>query len=94
MNMWGFTPSVFSELADRFPRFLQENSANIDTAEFFLPEIVGDMVADKRATVKVLPTSERWFGVTYQQDKPHVAQAIRELIRRGVYPENLWGGAS
>lgn len=93
MNMWGFTPSVFSELATRFPRFLRENSANIDTAEFFLPEIVGDMVVDKRATVKVLTTTERWFGVTYQQDKPYVAQAIQDLIRRGVYPENLWDSA-
>jgi dTDP-glucose pyrophosphorylase len=91
LNMWGFTPSLFSELGARFPRFLQKNSHSIKKAEYFLPDVVGDLLKEKKATVKVLATNERWFGVTYQQDKPRVKQAIRDLIRRGVYPENLWG---
>lgn len=90
MNMWGFTPSLFSELEARFPQFLQDNRTNILKAEFLLPEVVGDLIAEKRATVKVLPANERWFGVTYQQDKPLVKRAIRDLIRRGVYPSDLW----
>ncbi|MGB5933228.1 MAG: sugar phosphate nucleotidyltransferase [Anaerolineae bacterium] len=90
MNMWGFTPSLFSELEARFPRFLQKNSDNIQKAEYFLPDVVDDLLKETRATVKVLSTNERWYGVTYQQDKPRVNQAIRDLIRRGVYPENLW----
>lgn len=90
MNMWGFTPSLFSELEARFPRFLQKNSDNIQKAEYFLPDVVDDLLKETRATVKVLSTNERWYGVTYQQDKPRVKQAIRDLIRRGVYPENLW----
>ncbi len=92
MNMWGFTLSLFSELEVRFPQFLQKNSDNIQKAEYFLPDVVGDLLKEKKATVKVLATNERWFGITYQQDKPRVKQAIRDLIRRGVYPENLWGG--
>jgi UTP-glucose-1-phosphate uridylyltransferase len=94
MNMWGFTPSLFSELQSRFPRFLRENGNNIDRAEFYLPSVVGDLVREKRATVKVLPTNERWFGVTYRQDRPQVRQAIRTLTRRCVYPEDLWGSIS
>ena len=90
MNMWGLTPSLFSELEMRFPHFLQENRARPQKAEYLLPEVVGDLIREKRATVKVLPANERWFGVTYQQDKPRVQQAIRDLIRRGVYPRHLW----
>ncbi|MFC2037110.1 sugar phosphate nucleotidyltransferase [Chloroflexota bacterium] len=90
MNMWGFTPSLFAELRARFPRFLQENRDNIQKAEFFLPDVVGDLIQEGRATVKVLPANERWFGVTYQQDKPRVKKAVRDLISQGIYPENLW----
>jgi UTP-glucose-1-phosphate uridylyltransferase len=92
MNMWGFTPSLFSELEARFPQFLQKNSDNIQEAEYLLPDVVDDLLKEIKATVKVLSANERWYGVTYQQDKPRVKQAIRDLIRRGVYPENLWSG--
>jgi hypothetical protein len=91
MNAWGFTPGMFDELSARFPRFLEENGDNILRVEFFLPEIVGDLIKEGRARVKVLPTQERWLWVTYRQDRPQVQQAITDLIRRGIYPENLWG---
>lgn len=91
MNMWGFTPSLFLELEARFPQFLQKNSDNIQKAEYFLPDVVGDLIEEKKVSVKVLSTNERWFGVTYKQNGLKVKQAIRDLIRRGVYPENLWG---
>jgi len=90
MNMWGFTPSLYPELADRFPRFLEENRENIDKAEYFLPNIVGELIHEKRASVRVLPTSEKWHGVTYPQDKADVKAAVQELISQGVYPEDLW----
>ena len=94
LNMWGFTPSLFAELEARFLPFLEGNADNILKAEYFLPEAVGGLVREGKATVKVLTTDERWFGVTYKADKPMVEQAVRELIRRGVYPENLWGSTS
>ena len=94
LNMWGFTPSLFAELEARFLPFLEGNADNILKAEYFLPEAVGGLVREGKATVKVLSTDERWFGVTYKADKPVVEQAVRELIRRGVYPENLWGSTS
>jgi hypothetical protein len=90
MNMWGFTPVLIDELEARFPRFLREHQGNLEKAEFFLPEVVGQLIAEGKASVKVLPTDERWFGVTYQEDKAVVKQMMRDLIQRDVYPENLW----
>jgi len=90
MNIWGFTPSLFGELERRFPQFLQDNVQNLLKAEFFLPNIVGDLVQEKKARVKVLNSDAQWFGVTYKEDRPRVEQAIRMLLKRGVYPERLW----
>jgi hypothetical protein len=91
MNMWGFTPSFFGELEARFPAFLAQSvAANPLKAEFLLPNIVGDLVQERKARVKVLPTEEKWFGVTYQADRPRVQAAVRDLIAQGRYPANLW----
>jgi NDP-sugar pyrophosphorylase family protein len=90
MNMWGFSPALFEELDMRFTRFLQENAHIPQNAEFLIPEVVNDLLEEQKATVKVLPTQERWFGVTYRQDKSKVKQAIQELIQDGIYPDNLW----
>jgi len=90
MNIWGFTPSIFKELESRFIDFLGAQSAELLEAEFMLPEAVNSLINDKRATVKVLPTAERWFGMTYQADKERAGQAIERLIQEGVYPEDLW----
>jgi len=93
MNIWGFTPSLFSELEILFPHLLQEHSHDILKAEFLLPVAVGDLIRNERAMVKTLPAHETWFGVTYQEDKPKARQAMRDLIHRGVYPDNLWAKA-
>ncbi len=90
MNIWGFTSSLFGELECRFPIFLENNAHNLQKAEFFLPNIVGDMVQEKKARVRVLASDAQWFGVTYKEDRPRVERAIRALIRQGIYPENLW----
>lgn len=90
MNLFGFTPSIFTELENRFPVFLKKNQENILKAEFFLPEVVNQLLEEGKARVKVLPTGEKWFGVTYPEDRPYVQEAIRELIQRGRYPQNLW----
>jgi hypothetical protein len=90
MNTWGFTPTMFLELDALFPRFLQASRANILNAEFFLPEVIGALIRENRATVKVLPSNEQWFGITYREDRPRVEMAIRDLVRRGTYPKDLW----
>lgn len=91
MNIWGFTPSLFQELEARFPQFLQSNNENIINAEYFLPSVVDSLIGEGKARVKVLPSYERWYGVTYQDDKPAVKLAISNFIRQGAYPEKLWG---
>lgn len=92
MNMWGFTPELFGELADYFPDFLRANTAaNPLKAEFFLPDLVMSLLRDGKARVRVLRTEDRWFGVTYREDKPMVEAAVKRLTEAGVYPARLWG---
>lgn len=89
MNMWGFTAGIFPELETGFLAFLREK-IEIPKSEYLLPEEVGMLVRNKKATVKVIPTAEKWFGVTYPEDKPLVQKAIRRLVDEGVYPRTLW----
>lgn len=90
MNSWGLTPTLFAELEARFPLFLQRSTNNPLKAEFFLPNVIGELLEEGKAQVQVLPTHEKWFGVTYPQDRPVVQQALQNLIQRGVYPAQLW----
>jgi hypothetical protein len=92
MNFWGFTTGLFRELERRFPEFLRSRAADIVKAEFLIPEVVGALVREGQARVKVLPTAERWFGVTYPEDRPVFKAAILEHIEAGVYPHDLWSG--
>jgi NDP-sugar pyrophosphorylase family protein len=94
MNMWGFTPSLFRELEQRFEAFLRTHQETISRAEFFLPNVVGDLIKEGRARVKVLETDEHWFGVTYLEDKAWVKASIRARIEQGIYPAKLWKAAS
>ncbi|HOW85022.1 MAG TPA: nucleotidyltransferase [Candidatus Aminicenantes bacterium] len=92
MNFWGFTPALFAELERLFPEFLRRNEADILKAEFLIPEVVGRLIREKRARVRVLPTRERWFGMTYPEDRPLFKAAILELVEAGAYPRDLWSG--
>jgi hypothetical protein len=89
MNMWGFTPSYYAELEKRFALFVQRNSANLK-AEFFLPTVVNELLEERKAQVKVLRTTEEWYGVTYREDHPVVQSAIHAMVKKGVYPADLW----
>jgi len=89
MNFWGFNTSVFDYLNKHFIKFMTENSNNTK-AEFFIPDLIADLIKKNSAKVKVLNTDESWFGVTYREDKPVVIESIRELISKRVYPSKLW----
>lgn len=91
MNIWGFTPAVYEDLAVEFSRFLQANNANLEKAEFYIPNFVTDLIRTGRARCKVLPTHEKWHGVTYADDKPQVKAALQAMVDAGVYPARLWG---
>ena len=90
MNMWGLTPEFIEVLAERFPAFLDAVKPGDIKAEYLLPSIVDDMLQSGEATVKVLPTDDHWFGVTYKEDKPAVVAAIGKLISDGTYPSPLF----
>jgi len=89
MNTWGFRQGFFELLRERFVMFLEENSGS-EKAEFYLPFAVRELMRDGRARVKVLPTADRWCGVTHKQDKPRVAKMIADLVSSGRYPARLW----
>lgn len=91
MNMWGFTPSIFPELETGFEAFLKESlEKNPLKGEFFLPSMVEQLLKEDKATVSVLKSQDRWYGVTYREDKPMVMEAIKRLKKEGLYPENLY----
>ena len=92
MNMWGFTEGFLNELEARFAGFLtDEVPKNPLKAEYFLPSVVSQLLAEGKATAQVLRSADKWFGVTYKEDKPDVVKAIADLKAAGVYPEGLWG---
>lgn len=91
MNMWGFTPSIFAELEKGFSSFLEEAlEKNPLKGEFFLPSMIEQLLQEDKATVSVLKSQDRWYGVTYREDKPVVMEAIKRLKEEGLYPERLY----
>ena len=91
MNMWGFNRSFLDEAWKRFPAFLDKALAeNPAKAEYFLPTVVSQLIDEGKARVKVLRSEDKWYGVTYREDKPAVMAAIAEKTASGLYPDNLW----
>lgn len=89
MNMWGFTPDYFDYSMEFFKEFLVENGQKLKS-EFYIPLTVNNLIVDGKASCKVLDTTSKWFGVTYAEDRPQVVLKINELIRKGVYPNQLF----
>jgi hypothetical protein len=89
MNFWGFTPDFFGHLRAAFVEFLQENGTSL-AKECYVPKVVDDMIQANSADVRVLPTTSKWFGVTYPDDKPIVVGSIKALVDAGEYPGPLW----
>jgi len=91
MNMWGFNRSFLDETWARFPAFLDQALAeNPLKGEYFLPTVVSWLISEGKARVKVLRSADKWYGVTYREDKPTVEAAIAEKTASGLYPGRLW----
>ena len=91
MNMWGFTPSFAAESEARFPAFLDKALAeNPMKGEYFLPSTVSALLTEGKATVKMLYSPDKWYGVTYAADKPVVVAALKAMTEQGLYPDGLW----
>ena len=92
MNLFGFKPSIVREIKDRIVGYLNEKlPTNPLKCEYFLPATVDALLKEGKATVKVLPTKEKWYGVTYHEDKAEVVAALKALADQGKYPKSLWG---
>lgn len=92
MNFWGFQRSFVDEGEARFPEFLDRILVeNPEKGEFYLPLLVSRLIGEGKAQVRVLPSEDKWYGVTYREDKPGVVAALADMTARGLYPENLWG---
>jgi dTDP-glucose pyrophosphorylase len=90
MNFWGFHPSIFNRIEADFQDFARDNQGK-PRAEYLIPELVDGMIKEGSAKVKVLVSDDRWYGVTYQEDKPKVQAAFTKLVEDEVYPSPLFG---
>ena len=91
MNFWGYTGEMMDELVNRFAGFLDEAlKTNPEKAEYFIPKVTDELIKEGKATCKVLTSKDRWYGVTYKEDKHIVMDALQSLKDKGLYPEVLW----
>jgi hypothetical protein len=93
MNIWGFTPAVFAQMEGHFTRFLEAQRRAPQSSECLIPVVVGELLREKAARVRVLPTTDAWFGVTHPEDRPGVMKTLREMVARGEYPSPIWADA-
>lgn len=90
MNFFGFTPEILTYIRDGFLCFVHDPATDLAKAEYYLPHAVTQMLRDGLCDIRVLHTSAKWFGVTYPEDKPAVAEEIDKMISSGIYPDGLW----
>ncbi|MCC8047444.1 MAG: nucleotidyltransferase [Clostridiales bacterium] len=91
LNMWGFSADILTHLKERFRAFLEENlEKNPLKCEYFLPFVVDELLSEEKAAVKVERTPDKWYGVTYKEDKPMLMAAIQSMKEQGIYPQKLW----
>ena len=91
MNMWGFMPSIFKHLENDLLEFLELNAGS-EKKEFLLPEVIDRLIREGEVEIPVLPTTSKWFGITYQEDRPIVEAKLRKLVEDGEYPSPIWEG--
>lgn len=91
MNMWGFTESILTEIQNGFAAFLEEGlKINPMKCEYFLPAVVSNLLAEEKASVEVLKSKDKWYGITYKEDKPVIMEALSRMKDEGFYPKHLW----
>lgn len=92
MNLWGFTPEFIDRLGEGFKEFFEKSADNLLKAEYLIPIYIGELLSEKKVSVKVLETNDKWFGVTYKEDKPIVVESFKKLIEDGEYNADLFSG--
>ena len=90
MNMFGFTPSIFSHIESKMVTFFEKNKDSLENCEFLIPDVLTELIHEGKATAKILTTDAKWMGVTYKEDKEEVVSNLQKLIEKEFYPEQLW----
>ena len=90
MNLLGFPKEFIKHIEDNLLPFLEKNSKNLEEVEYLIPDVVTKQIEENKAEVKVLETTDKWYGITYKDDKDIVVKAISNMIKDGIYPNNLW----
>lgn len=90
MNVWGFDEKLFDTLENKFKTFLNNLNATDLKAEFLIPDVINEEIHNGNVKVKVIETASKWYGVTYKEDKETVVNAINNMVKEGIYPDNLW----
>ena len=90
MNMWGLNNNIFGYLEEEMNEFFKKNKDNLNFCEFLIPTSIFKRIEEKKLRVKVLNTNEKWYGITYKEDKQDLVNAISKMIEEGKYPKNLW----
>lgn len=90
MIMFGLTPIIYNEIENQMIDYFETNKNDLSTCEFLIPDVLDKMIKNDRAKIKVIPTTSKWYGVTYREDLDSIKEAINELIERGEYPKELW----
>lgn len=90
MNMIGFTPKIFEYLEEKFVKFFDDNNGGTLTCEYLIPEVVSELINEGKVSVKVIPTTAVWQGITYKEDKEKLVNELEALVTKGEYPDKLW----
>ena len=90
MNLLGFPESFLNHIKEEMTTFIEDNKDNIETCEYLIPDVISKQVENSVAEVEVIPTDEKWYGMTYKEDKDYVVNAIKNMIDEGIYKNNLW----
>lgn len=89
MNIWGLKPSIFKELESKFYEFLDDENIDKCKDEFYLPVVIDKLIEEKKVQVKVLKTDEKWYGITYKEDRENIRNSLK-IVSKNIYPANLW----
>ena len=90
MNLLGFPKKFLGHIVDEMTGFMEDNKNDMSVCEYLIPDVITKQIETNKAEVEILETDEKWYGITYKEDKEYVVKAIREMIKVGIYEENLW----
>lgn len=90
MNLWASFPEFIDMSEDYFIKYLEKNKENLDSCEYVLPEMIGELIKENKADITILPTNDKWIGITYKEDLVPAQKSFQKMFNQGLYPDNIW----